>query len=422
MTSQPPAGMGTIPSASCLPASPARTEAAALPASALAGLFLAGFVGMLTEVLPAGLLPEMGKALGVSTSLAGQTVSVHALGIAAAAIPLSRATATWPRKHVLQLALGTILAANVLTALSTTFWFTLLARFIAGLACGLIWSLVGGYAARLAPPGRQGRAIAIAMGGIPASLALGLPLGTILGRVGGWPFAFLAAACLTGMAMLWILRTLPNLAGTKSGAHTRIGEVFAIPGLRPILAVIATYLVAHNILYTYITDFLDSAGMGDQTQWVLLTFGVMSVISIGFVGAHIDRHLRGLAASCTVVFAVSTLVLALLSAHPALVYLAAAAWGLSFGSSATLFTTAVINASGASADAAQPLTFTVFPCSIALGGLLGGLLVAGPGVIALPWTALALLALAATTVIAGSRHAFPKRRLSPLMSDSERDA
>ncbi|MFJ7949765.1 MFS transporter [Streptomyces sp. NPDC096354] len=385
-----------------------RTRIGALPAPALAGLFLAGFVGMLTEVLPAGLLPEMGKTLGVSTALTGQTVSVQALGIAMAAIPLTLATATWPRRHVLLLALAIIMVANVLTAVSTSFTFTLVARLVAGLANGLIWSLLGGYASRLAPAGRQGKAIAIALGGIPASLALGLPLGIVLGKVGGWPFAFYAAAGLTGLIMLWILFTLPNLEGKNSCARAKVTDVLVIPGLRPILFVIATYIVAHNILYTYITDFLSHAGIGGQTQWVLLTFGVMAMVSILFVGAHIDRHLRRLAVSCTVVFAVCVLVLAVLSGIPALVYAAAAAWGLSFGSSATLFTTAVINATGESSDVAQSIAFTVFPCAIALGGFLGGLLVAGLGAVVLPWAALILLIAAAAAVIRGKRHTFPQ--------------
>ncbi|MEV1320144.1 MFS transporter [Micromonospora arborensis] len=121
-----------------------------LPGNALLGLFLAGFISILTECLPAGLLPELGRTLHTGVSLTGQTVTLYALATALGAIPLARATATWPRKNVLQLALAVVAVSNVLTAMSSDFTLTMVLRFIAGLGTGLIWPLLGGYAARLA--------------------------------------------------------------------------------------------------------------------------------------------------------------------------------------------------------------------------------------------------------------------------------
>ncbi|MFI6360867.1 hypothetical protein ACIBJF_52225 [Streptomyces sp. NPDC050743] len=134
----------------------------------------------------------------------------------------------------------------------------------------------------------------------------------------------------------------------------------------------------------------------------------MALGSILLVGTHIDGHLRRLAAASTVLFAVAALALAVLSGVPALVYVAAAAWGLAFGSSATLFITAAIHATADASDVAQSLTITIFNCSIGLGGLLGGILVAQAGGASLSWAALVLLAAAATAVVTGHRHAFPR--------------
>ncbi|MBW8705872.1 sugar efflux transporter [Streptomyces sp. MBT84] len=53
-----------------------------LPGKALLGLFLAGFVSILTECLPAGLLPDMSRSLDTSVSLTGQTVTLYALATA----------------------------------------------------------------------------------------------------------------------------------------------------------------------------------------------------------------------------------------------------------------------------------------------------------------------------------------------------
>ncbi|MFE0633371.1 MFS transporter [Streptomyces sp. NPDC058864] len=380
-----------------------------LPGRALLGLFLSGFISILTECLPAGLLPEMSRTLGTSLPLTGQTVTLYALATALGAIPLARATARWQRKHVLQLALAVVAATNTLTALSSDYGPTLVLRFVAGLATGLIWPLLGGYAARLAPDGQQGRAITIALAGTPIGLALGIPLGTWLSSLGGWQSAFYASAAVSVATMAWVLATLPNLPGQPIDARFKISQVLVIPGLRPILFALASYMIAHNILYTYITDLLGYVGMAGQTGWVLFTFGVTSVLSLLVVGTHIDRHLRKLVVSSVVTFAASVLVLAVLAHIPVLVYAAVAAWGFAFGSSPSLFVGAAINASGEAAHIAQSITITVFSASIAIGGLIGGLLLAAVSTASITWASLLLLIAAAVTVITGSKHAFPER-------------
>jgi predicted MFS family arabinose efflux permease len=379
-----------------------------LPRKALFGLFLSGFIGILTECLPAGLLPEISRTLHTSVALTGQVVTIYALATALAAIPLSRLTSTWRRRHVLLLALGVVAVTNALTALSSDYTLTMVIRFVAGIGTGLIWPLLGGYAARLAPPGQQGRAIAIALAGTPLSLALGVPLGTWLSGFGGWQLAFYAAAALTALTMVWVLVTLPNLAGQPAGERAKVAQVLVIPGLRTILLTLTAYMIAHNILYTYVTDLLGYLGMGSQAGWVLFAFGVTSVLSVGVVGTHIDHHLRRLMVGSTVLLAVTVLVLAVFSGVPVLVYVAAAAWGFAFGSSPSLFVGAAINATAAASDVAQSITITVFSASIALGGFLGGLLIADLGTASITWASLALLIAAAVGVIGGRKHAFPK--------------
>ncbi|MEV4597853.1 MFS transporter [Amycolatopsis sp. NPDC049253] len=379
-----------------------------LPGKALFGLFLAGFIGILTECLPAGLLPEISRTLHTSVAATGQIVTIYAAATALAAIPLSRLTAKWSRKTVLQVALGTVAVTNALTALSTDYTFTMVIRFVAGLGTALVWTQLAGYAARLSPPGVQGRAIAIALAGTPISLALGVPVGTWLSTFGGWQTAFWVSAALSLLNLLWFAVLLPSLPGQAGHERFTLRQVLAMPGLRTILFALTTYMVAHNILYTYVTDFLRFAGMGSQAGWVLFAFGVTSVLSVVVVGAHIDHHLRKLIVASTLLFAVSVLVLAVFSGVPVLVYLAAAAWGLAFGSSPSLFIGGAINATGEAADVAQSIVISFFSGSIALGGLVGGLLIAGLGTASITGASLVLLVFAAVAVVGGREHAFPR--------------
>src|SRR3954454_22354290 len=134
-----------------------------LPLFALLALATAVFITSLTETLPAGLLPAMSRDLHVSESATGQTVTVYAIGTALTAIPLTAATAGWRRKKLLLAAMGGVALANTVTAVSSVYELTMVARFVAGVAAGLAWALLAGYARRMAPVHLQGKALAIAM-------------------------------------------------------------------------------------------------------------------------------------------------------------------------------------------------------------------------------------------------------------------
>lgn len=143
-----------------------------LPLGALLALATAGFITVLTEAMPAGLLPQMSTGLDVSQALIGQLVTLYAIGSMLAAIPLTIATRGWRRRPLLLAAIGGFAIANSITALSELYWLTLIARLIAGVFAGLLWALLAGYASRMVAPHLQGRAITVAMLGAPLALSL----------------------------------------------------------------------------------------------------------------------------------------------------------------------------------------------------------------------------------------------------------
>lgn len=124
----------------------------ALPVLALLALAMTGFICILTETLPAGLLPQIGAGLHISPALAGQMVTAYAAGSLIAAIPLTLVTRTWPRRQVLLATVLGFLLFNTLTAATSQVAVLLTARFLAGAAAGLAWSLLAGYARRMVPP------------------------------------------------------------------------------------------------------------------------------------------------------------------------------------------------------------------------------------------------------------------------------
>jgi predicted MFS family arabinose efflux permease len=386
-----------------------------LPVAALLALATAVFITSLTETLPAGLLPGMSSDLHVSESATGQAVTVYAIGTALTAVPLTAATAGWRRKRLLLTAMVGFAVANTITALSASYPLTMAARFLAGVAAGLAWALLAGYARRMAPSGQEGKAIAIAMAGIPVALSLGVPAGTLLGTAVGWREAFLAMSALTAVLILWIAVAVPDHPGQRPEQRSPVLRAVRVPGVAPVLFVTLVFVLAHTILYAYIATFLDRVHMADSTDLVLLVFGVASLLSIWITGAFIHRRLRGLTIASTLLVGIAAAILAALAGSPIPVYLAALLWGLGWGGVPTLLQTAAGRAGGGQADAAQAMLVTLWNVAMAGGGLAGGVLLDLFGAASFPWSVLALLPPVLITVIGSRTHGFPAA-LSPTSS------
>jgi predicted MFS family arabinose efflux permease len=385
----------------------AEPEIRELPLRALVALATAAFITVLTEALPAGVLPAMSAGLDVGESATGQLVTIYAVGTAVAAIPLAAATAGWPRKRLLLTGIAGFAVANTVTAASANFPLTMVARFVAGVAAGVVWALLAGYARRLAPAHLRGKAIAIVMAGIPIALSLGVPAGIFLGGAFGWRTTFWVMTVLAVVLIAWMTATVPDYPGRRRDGRTPIRRTLRTPGVTPILFVTLVFILAHTILYTYIATFLDRLGMSGSVDVVLLVFGAASMASIWIVGAHIDRRLRTLTVAGPVLFAVAATILATLAGSHVLVYPAVALWGLGFGGVPTLLQTAVGNAGGAEADTAQAMLVTLWNAAMAGGGVAGGVLLDLVGPRSFPWTVLVLLVPVLIAVIAARAHGFP---------------
>ena len=381
------------------------------PLAALLALAMTSFIAILAETLPAGLLPQISQGLGISEVMTGQLVTVFAIGSILTAIPLTAMTSGWRRRKVLLLAVGGFLVFNTLTALAPNYMVALASRFLAGMAAGLAWGLMAGYARRMVSVEQQGRAMAIAMIGTPLALSLGVPLGTLMGGVLGWRSIFGIMSGLAIILVAWILVAVPDYPGQKNGERLSIRAVFLTPGVRPILFVIVAWMLAHNILYTYIAPFLAPSGLRSRIDLVLLVYGVGSLAGIWLVSQLIDRWLRPLVLGCIAAFALVVVALGLAMDTPIVIYVSMAIWGITFGGAGTLLQTASADAAGDGMDVAQAMVATIWNVAIAGGGLAGGMLLDGYGAASFPWAMLTMLLVALTIAWRAHRHSFkPGRR------------
>jgi len=380
-----------------------------LPLNALLALATTGFVTIMTETVPAGLLPQISQGLHVSVNTAGQLVTAYALGSLLSAIPLVQATIAWRRRTLLMLAVAGLLAFNSVTAISSSYLVTIAARFLAGVAAGVAWGIVASYARRLVVPDLQGKAISVAMVGTPIALALGVPAGTLGGSIAGWRWTFAVLSALALLLLLWIRLGVPDVAGDRTSESTSVLGVLRKPGVWPVMFVALAWMLGHNAIYTYVAPFFKGTGLEPSVDLVLFVFGVAALIGLAVVGKLVDTKLR----VCTIValagFAVAAAVLAAAHRLPAISFVGVAAWGLAFGGASPLLNTAAADVAGDDADVVLAMVTTFWNASIAAGSVIGALLLARIGVESLPLAMLGSTLVALAVVWRSSRYAFPMK-------------
>lgn len=385
--------------------SSSRTASAALPIAALSGLAACGFLCIVTETLPAGLLPQIASGLRVSNGIAGQLVAIYALGSLLASIPLTNLTQGLHRRPVLLATIVCFVVGNTATAMAGSIGVVLAARFVAGCAAGLAWGILAGYARSIVRPEQTGPAMALAMVGVPLALSLGVPTGTFLGGLVGWRGSFLILSAFGVLLIGWIVAKVPDAAGRTVDNRLSLAHVVTTPGIVSILLVILTWMTAHNILYTYIAPFAKAADV--RVDLVLLALGVSSLVGIWIVGRLVDRMLRALVLLAIGSFAAVAILLIATGGQGIAVYAGAIVWGLGFGGAGAMMQTASADAAGDGVDLAQAMVTTAWNLAIAAGGALGGALLTAGGTRLLPPVVAALALVALAIAVAGRRYAFP---------------
>jgi predicted MFS family arabinose efflux permease len=204
----------------------------------------------------------------------------------------------------------------------------------------------------------------------------------------------------------WVLVKVPDYAPQPAHQRVSLRSVLTTPGVRPVLAVVISWMLAHNILYTYIAPFVAPAGLAARVDLVLLVFGVAALAGIWITARLVEPLLRNTVLVSLVMFAAVSVVFGVLGKVPQVIYLGVAVWGLSFGGAATLLQTALADAAGEGADVALSLNVVAWNSAIAGSGVVGGVLLDRWGVAAFPWAMLGLALLALVIAWTARAHGF----------------
>lgn len=387
---------------------PAQELGSARPA--LVVLAVSVFAAVTTELLPVGLLPQIGSAFGVGDGTAGLLVSAYAVMVAVLSVPLALATRRLPRKPVLLATIGGYVVSNVVAATAPSFGVLAAGRVVGGITHALFFSVCIGYSARLVPATLTGRAMALVSVGVSGGLVLGVPLSTAVGAALGWRVAFGAMAVLVALVLLLAATVLPPVDGPS-------GDGTAHPGRRRDLATVVvangvTYLGTY-VLYTYVSILLLDSGAAER--WVgptLLLFGTCGLVGLRLAAAQLDHRPRGSAILVPALMAVGAGGVAL--AYPALgaVVVAGMVWLAAFGPAASLYQSASVRTAASPPETAGAWINASSNAGIAGGAALGGAVMASSSLTWVAWTSAAIVAASAALALV-SHAAFPPRDEGP---------
>ncbi|OUM40112.1 MFS transporter [Arthrobacter sedimenti] len=381
---------------------------ARLPLGALVILAAIGFTSITTELLPAGLLPQISSGFGISEAQVGYLATGYAGIIVVTVLPLTKVLARFPRKMLLVSLVVAMALSNILIAISPTFGIAVSARLIGGIAHGLLWSLMAPFVSRLVPELKVGKALAIVFSGNNLGLAVGTPLGTALGTVIGWREAFLSlggAGALLALLALWLL---PRGNGAEHAPRPSLRLALARKGVLLIAIAWPLMLLARFALFTYIAPFISAAGLPSSTiSFTLSIIGISGLAGLWIAGITVDRYpRRGLLAAIALVGS-AYVVLPILGGNLACFIALMFLWGAGLSASGIYNQTAILRAGGPHRDAANSLQVLTTQLGIAVGALYGGFALTLGGGLMLPWVAAVPAFLAIAIIFCGRSASYP---------------
>ncbi len=349
--------------------------------TAVVALAFGVFSFVTTELVPVGLLPSIAGGVDVSVGTAGFLVTGFGLLAAVTAAPLTILCGSIDRKVLMAGLLVLYIVGNVLASVAGSYAVLLLARLVVALAHGVFWSIAAAIAVRLVPSQHAVRATSIVLSGISLAAVLGVPLGTMLGQHAGWHTAFLAVSAVGFLVLVALMLTMPQL---PAQGHGRLGTLFRVlrnGQLRTAVTVTGLVMVGHFLAFTYITPFLERVtGIASGTVAVLLLiFGAAGIVGNFLGGALVNRTVHGaLLGALGVMIAVMALLWAF-GGFPGAAVTLVLLWGLAYAAVPVGLQTWILQLAKEESDAASSLYVAAFNGAIAVGSLLGGLIVDTPG-------------------------------------------
>ncbi len=369
---------------------------------ALFALTLSAFAIGTTEFVIVGLVPTIAQDLGVSLPSAGLLVSLYALGVAIGAPVLTALTGRWQRKNVLITIMALFVIGNLLAWMAPGYNSLIAARILTGLAHGVFFSIGSTIATSLVSKDKEASAIAIMFTGLTVALVTGVPLGTWIGQSFGWRATFMVVAALGLIALIGSALLVPK--NLKQAPPARISQQLKVLTQPRLLLVYAMTAVGYGgtfTAFTFLAPILEevSGFESGAIGLIMLVYGVSVAVGNIWGGRMADR--LGPIKALYIIFTALALILlafTFTAVHPVAAVLTILVWGaFAFGNVPGLQVYVVQLAekyTPEAVDVASGLNIAAFNVGIALGSVLGGVIIQSMSLMDTAWIGALIVVLA----------------------------
>lgn len=348
------------------------------------------FVGILSELMPSGVLPLMMADLNISEVQTGNLVGYYAIASAIFAIPLISLTMQVNRKYLLMILLGGFAISNIIAGLVHDYTIIIILRVIGGICAGVMWPMIAAYGMRLVDEKDHGKAIAVIMAGTTLGISVGMPIMTSIGNDYGWRTEFIGLGGFIIVIALISFFALPSTPGEKLTKNSSPFALLKIPEVLIVLLLTLLGVIAHYGVYVYITSLVDEIQLAGGVESALLFFGIGSLISVLLAIKYTDKHLRLLTIAMFALLIISMVIFLMFGRTTGMGHFAFFLWGVSFGPLVTLLQAAVSRQVETAKDVATSVQSSVFNLSIMIASSAAGLLLGIYSPLSLIYLAIAL--------------------------------
>ena len=359
---------------------------------ALWALAISAFGIGTTEFVPVGLLASIAKDFDIGITLAGLLISGYAIGVAVGAPILTALTNRMSRKTLLMVLMVVFIVGNIVAAIAPTFELLMVARFITAFSHGVFFSIGATIAVQLVPAHKKASAIALMFTGLTVATVTGVPLGTFIGQAFGWRATFWGVAALGVITIAASALLIPK--NLKQSPPAKFSDMFKLVTNGRLLLGFAITALGYGgtfVAFTYLTPILEDVTKIDSklVSIVLLVYGI--AVAIGnAVGGRLANHNPARALFWMfIMHAFIMIVMTFMIPFKIAGLIAVILMGIVAFMNVPGLQLYVVQLAEkyvpAAVDVASALNIAAFNVGIAMGSIIGGLVINSIGIVHTPW-------------------------------------